>query len=231
VTAAVRRSLTDSYNFKLGGLIKKTINVTVQDVTLHLISHYRMEDIKEGLLQPPSQAPVLTGIRSQTELISKQGFRVPLGEAGYIVGPPMVGSFIQQLRAPQMPPREGQYGEFNQSTYRGYNSLNITMPQTSHSNSVSHPGLPAAQFLADRSILLLILDLALVVLRDRLAWPRHLALLDIDGRRLAWVFLTKQEYTRRCSVAKKRSSPKLIPTIPFYLLGLAYSFDVYSVPR
>jgi hypothetical protein len=39
-------SLTDSYGFKPNSLVKKTISVTVQDVTHHLISYYDMKDIK-----------------------------------------------------------------------------------------------------------------------------------------------------------------------------------------
>ena len=188
-------SLVDSYGFKTNGLVKKTMSVTVQGVTHHLVSYYDMDDVKNGLLQPPSTAPSLAVIRPRLELVQKQSFRAPLEEmeegmdgardghqgiyggyrplgqpnyyqnsapypnhpgypqhghqpgvsAGYQIAPPMGGNFMPQMPAPQMPPREGQYGEYSHSTYRSYDSLNSAMPPTSHSNSVPHTpssGLP-----------------------------------------------------------------------------------------
>src|SRR5690606_15825832 len=38
-------SLIDSYHFKRGGLIKKTISIKVLEHTLHLVSYYTIEDI------------------------------------------------------------------------------------------------------------------------------------------------------------------------------------------
>lgn len=63
-------SLVDSYNFKSNGLVKKTISVTVQGVTHHLVSHYNMDDVKRSLLEPPSQSTTLSGIRPRPELTS-----------------------------------------------------------------------------------------------------------------------------------------------------------------
>ena len=182
-------SLIDSYGFKPNGLVKKTMSVTVQGVTHHLVSYYNMDDVKDGLLQPPSQAPALSGIRPRPELVSKQSFRAPLEEmdepiegareghpgiyngyrplgqpnyyqnsnsyhphpaysqhsqqpgaaGGYPVGPPLGGGFIPQMPATQISPRDGQYGEFNQSTYRNYDSLNSNMSTSSNPNSIPPP--------------------------------------------------------------------------------------------
>jgi Gti1/Pac2 family transcription factor len=73
-------SLIDSYGFKPNGLVKKTMSVTVQGVTHHLVSYYNMDDVKRGLLEPPSQSTTLSGIRPRPELTSKQSFRAPLEE-------------------------------------------------------------------------------------------------------------------------------------------------------
>ena len=73
-------SLTDSYGFKPNGLVKKTISVTVQGATYHLVSYYNLDDVKNGLLGQPSQAHTLSGIRPRPELTSKQSFRTPYME-------------------------------------------------------------------------------------------------------------------------------------------------------
>src|SRR5436305_876302 len=71
-------SLIDSYGFKPNGLVKKTMSVTVQGVTHHLVSYYNMDDVKNGLLEQPSQAHALSSIRPRPELTSRQSFRAPL---------------------------------------------------------------------------------------------------------------------------------------------------------
>lgn len=72
-------SLTDSYGFKSDGLVKKTISVTVENITQHLVCYYNMDDIQKGLLQRPSKAPDLSTIRPRLGLIL-QNFRDPLEE-------------------------------------------------------------------------------------------------------------------------------------------------------
>lgn len=109
-------SLIDSYGFKPNGLVKKTISVTVQGVTHHLISYYAMDDVKEGLLQPASQAPTLSGIRPRPELISKQSFRAPLEEVDENI--------------------DGARGG-HQGIYGGYQPLG--QPYYHHQNSISYP--------------------------------------------------------------------------------------------
>ncbi|KAK5664364.1 hypothetical protein OQA88_587 [Cercophora sp. LCS_1] len=53
-------SLTDSYDFKPNGLMKKTMAVKVgEGVTHHIVSYYRPEDVKRGQLQITSRDPFL----------------------------------------------------------------------------------------------------------------------------------------------------------------------------
>ncbi|KAK5069696.1 Global transcription regulator sge1 [Lithohypha guttulata] len=73
-------SLIDSYGFKINGLVKKTMSVTVQGVTHHLVSYYNVEDVMAGNLRAPSQTDTLQFIRPRPELTSKQSFRSPLEE-------------------------------------------------------------------------------------------------------------------------------------------------------
>lgn len=73
-------SLIDSYGFKPNGLVKKTMSVTVQGVTHHLVSYYNMDDVINRQLQTPSDTSNLRGVRPRPELTSKQSFRAPLEE-------------------------------------------------------------------------------------------------------------------------------------------------------
>ena len=79
-------SLIDSYGFKADGLVKKTMSVTVQGVTHHLVSYYNVHDVIANNLRTPSQTENLQYIRPRPELTSKQSFRSPLEEAEEVDG-------------------------------------------------------------------------------------------------------------------------------------------------
>jgi hypothetical protein len=55
-------SLTNSYVFKKGGLVKKTASLSIYGVQYHLISYYRIEDIMDGRYYTPSDVPTLSSI-------------------------------------------------------------------------------------------------------------------------------------------------------------------------
>ncbi|KIX06408.1 uncharacterized protein Z518_04384 [Rhinocladiella mackenziei CBS 650.93] len=71
-------SLVDSYGFKQDGLVKKTMSVTVQGVTHHLVSYYHVNDVLSNQLRTPSQTENLQYIRPRAELTTKQSFRSPI---------------------------------------------------------------------------------------------------------------------------------------------------------
>jgi hypothetical protein len=95
-------SLTDSYAFKEGGLIKKTMSVKVNDITYHLVSYYAPADVTDAKLIRPDQDPALKGLTLREELKHQQNFRTPYGsdepaDEGFR------GSYSQQQQyAPQM---------------------------------------------------------------------------------------------------------------------------------
>jgi Gti1/Pac2 family transcription factor len=104
-------SLIDSYGFKPDGLVKKTMSVTVQGVTHHLVSYYNVHDVIANNLRTPSQTENLQYIRPRPELTSKQSFRSPIEEVeevdgirdgqnpyGYRMG--HQGGYVQDYRAP-----------------------------------------------------------------------------------------------------------------------------------
>lgn len=49
-------SLIASYNFKVNGLVKKTLSVVVDGSKLHLVSYYRADDVLSGRLRSVSAA-------------------------------------------------------------------------------------------------------------------------------------------------------------------------------
>lgn len=63
-------SLIDSYEFKEGGLMKKTISVRYQGTHHHVISYYRLEDVASGKLKRPHQDPKLADIQPRPELLN-----------------------------------------------------------------------------------------------------------------------------------------------------------------
>lgn len=71
-------SLTDTYKFKTGGLIKKTLSIQVNGSSQHLISYYTKEDVLCGKLASPSTIPDIASVRISPELFMQQNFRIPL---------------------------------------------------------------------------------------------------------------------------------------------------------
>jgi hypothetical protein len=93
-------SLIDSYEFKEGGLMKKTISVKYQGTHHHVISYYSLEDVVSGKLKRPFEDARLTDIHPRPELLN--GWKVSLEDeeskdmplvAGY--GPPIQSSHMQ----------------------------------------------------------------------------------------------------------------------------------------
>ncbi|KAI0177257.1 Gti1/Pac2 family-domain-containing protein, partial [Pestalotiopsis sp. NC0098] len=76
-TRALVGSLVDSYQFKQDGLIKKTISLSYNNITHHIVSYYTIEDVKAGSLQRPSET-FLRGYPPRPELIQSSNFRAPV---------------------------------------------------------------------------------------------------------------------------------------------------------
>ena len=68
-------SLVDSYEFKDGGLLKKTMTVTVNGVQHHLVSYYSLEDAKYSL-RTPREDSQLKDIMLRDELTNQPKFKV-----------------------------------------------------------------------------------------------------------------------------------------------------------
>jgi hypothetical protein len=68
----------DAYNFKPSGLAKKTLSVEYRGVRHHIISYYRVEDVKNGLYHRPTQDEYLRNIEPRRELTENPGFKFPV---------------------------------------------------------------------------------------------------------------------------------------------------------
>ncbi|WVQ80981.1 hypothetical protein IAT38_003088 [Cryptococcus sp. DSM 104549] len=70
-------SLTNSYRFKEGGLVKKTMSVNVHGFAQHVVSYYTIEDCLAGKLRTPSTIPELSALEISQDYLHKQNFRFP----------------------------------------------------------------------------------------------------------------------------------------------------------
>lgn len=70
-------SLSQAYNLKQDGLIKKTISLVVNGMSLHMVSYYQPEDIITRRLRTPSTIPELANLEIAAELLCRQNFRIP----------------------------------------------------------------------------------------------------------------------------------------------------------
>ncbi|MCJ1232776.1 hypothetical protein MMC14_000730 [Varicellaria rhodocarpa] len=116
-------SLVDSYGFKEGGLVKKTMSVNVNGVHHHLVSYYTLEEaLNNDLVErtPPTDNS-LRGVEPRLDLISKQNFRAPLEEC-------------DETMQEHMNPQSISYG-FDGNLYDRKNSLYMTAVPPSHSAS------------------------------------------------------------------------------------------------
>lgn len=81
--ANVAGSFGDWYQFKQDGLVKKTISVSVQERTLHLVSYFTMEDVMLGRLLTPTVEPGLAHIVPRMDLFRSESIRKPIDGADH----------------------------------------------------------------------------------------------------------------------------------------------------
>ena len=79
-------SLVDSYGFRPDGLVKKTMSIAINGVSHHLVSYYKVDDVKKSILRRPIEEPRLQGITVRPELYMKQNFRTPVEDGETYMG-------------------------------------------------------------------------------------------------------------------------------------------------
>ncbi|KAL7412631.1 Gti1/Pac2 family-domain-containing protein [Mrakia frigida] len=70
-------SLTGTYRFKEGGLVKKSISIHINGVAQHLVSYYSVEDALSGVLRSPSSFPELASLTIHSAYLDPIHFRFP----------------------------------------------------------------------------------------------------------------------------------------------------------
>lgn len=83
-------SLVDSYPFRAGGLVKKTMSISINGTSHHMVSYYKMDDIKRNTLARPLQDMRLQHISVRPELYLNQNLRAQIEETEhYAISGPM----------------------------------------------------------------------------------------------------------------------------------------------
>ncbi|KAL1409616.1 Global transcription regulator sge1 [Vanrija albida] len=70
-------SLTNSYLFQPGGLVKKTMTLTVAGFHQHVVSYYTLEDAVAGRLRRPSTIPEFAALEISPDYLNLGSFRYP----------------------------------------------------------------------------------------------------------------------------------------------------------
>jgi hypothetical protein len=76
-------SLVDSHEFRAHGLVRKTMDISVNGISHHMVSYYKVNDVKHNLLSRPLQDPRLQHISVKPELYLKHNFRALIEENEY----------------------------------------------------------------------------------------------------------------------------------------------------
>ncbi|KAG8623930.1 hypothetical protein KVT40_008906 [Elsinoe batatas] len=133
-------SLVDSYGFRPDGLVKKTMSVAINGVSHHLVSYYKVGDVKSGRLSRPLEDARLASLTIRPELYLKQNFRTPVEDTEhYVVDPSNMHAHPGQTAYPSMMP---QYAMRPGTQYiPGYPAMyNVPASQP----GMYQPGLPPA---------------------------------------------------------------------------------------
>nr|POE56819.1 global transcription regulator sge1 [Quercus suber] len=121
-------SLVDSYGFRPDGLVKKTMSISVNGISHHMVSYYKVDDVKNNVLPRPLSDHRLQHISVRPELYLKQNFRAPVEESeAYAIDGHMHAH--PQMMYSGMPPgaygvRPGQY--FGGQAYSMYGMTTTT---------------------------------------------------------------------------------------------------------
>ncbi|KAL1871585.1 hypothetical protein VTK73DRAFT_1975 [Phialemonium thermophilum] len=125
-------SLVDSYPFKKGGLVKKTLSINYEGVPYHLVSYYSIEDVLSGRLKEPRYSSQLQEVRVRPTLFMNQNFRVPLGEERIPLDDAESGTQQAQQPIPLISGAPGQFVPDMNAVPRSMTGPGPFLPQPSY---------------------------------------------------------------------------------------------------
>lgn len=137
-------SLVDSYGFRADGLVKKTMSISINGISHHMVSYYKVDDVKHNILPRPLQDPRLQHISIRPELYLKQNFRAPIEETehyaidGQTYAHPQM---MYQVAANGQQVRPGQY--FGGGQYPG---MYAPMATTGAAPAALYSAMPGTQW-------------------------------------------------------------------------------------
>lgn len=136
-------SLVDSYGFRPNGLVKKTMSISLNGVSHHLVSYYTVEDVKQRRLNRPLSDSRLTGLTVRPELFMKQNFRAPVEETEHYAVDAVGHAYPHMVYSPMV---AGAYamrpGAYGASGYPMYGMGASTGPMYSGLPATAWPTTP-----------------------------------------------------------------------------------------
>ncbi|GAM86801.1 hypothetical protein ANO11243_048210 [Dothideomycetidae sp. 11243] len=137
-------SLVDSYGFRPDGLVKKTMSIAIHGVSHHLVSYYKVDDVKQNVLRRPVEDPRLANIAVRPDLYMKQNFRTPVEDPDHYV---MESNGYHQHSGSYGQVMHGGYGmranQYMQPS--GYAVYGVPPPTGGAYNGAAVPGWSSAQ--------------------------------------------------------------------------------------
>lgn len=135
-------SLVDSYGFRPDGLVKKTMSISINGISHHMVSYYNVADVKNNVLPRPQSDTRLQGIPIRPELYLKQNFRSPIEEIEHYAIDGNMHAHPQMLYSMPGGPyaaRPSQYYGQQQQQYQPMYAMPHP-PPSAYNTASSHPG-------------------------------------------------------------------------------------------
>jgi hypothetical protein len=128
-------SLVDSYGFKPDGLVKRTLTISLNGVSHHIICYYKVSEVKNGNLHRPLFDRALHNITPRSELVNSNQLKFPIND------PDELDPMLDQYSTGTLPTAPTQQSLFSQN----YTLHDTTSFQAQQSTNLSvHSELSAA---------------------------------------------------------------------------------------
>jgi len=118
-------SLVDSYGFKPNGLVKRTLTITYHGIAHHVISYYKVSDIKTGKFHRPGFDQNLMSIVPRPELVNNTQLKFPINDPDEVDPFPVQGSSATSITQQIFPPN---YSVHQPQSFSSQSNLSVQPP-------------------------------------------------------------------------------------------------------